>query len=247
MMIKKIRVFWVSIFLVAITPISLATEVVMQSIPIDITNKERLQRGAKLFMNYCSGCHSLKYMRYNRMAEDLGLTDFAGRINKNLLNNLIFTRATVYDPIQIAMPPEDARQWFGIVPPDLSLSARERGAHWLYLYLKNFYNDDSRPFGVNNLLIPNVAMPNALESLMGQQILVINNESHSDSLLLIKKGEMLPVDFDNALHDLVTFLVYVGEPAKLIRYRLGIFAILFLSILLIAAYCLKKTYWRRLN
>ena len=239
-MIKEIRVFVVSIFLVAATPISLATEVAMQSISVDITNKERLQRGAKLFMNYCSGCHSLKYMRYNRMAEDLGLTDFAGQINKNLLNNLIFTQATVYDPIQIAMLPEDARQWFGIVPPDLSLSARERGAHWLYLYLKNFYNDDSRPFGVNNLLIPNVAMPNVLEPLMGQQILVMNNESNSDSLLLIKKGEMLPVDFDNALQDLVTFLVYVGEPAKLIRHRLGIFVILFLSILLIAAYCLKK-------
>ncbi|MCL9685190.1 cytochrome c1 [Legionella sp. EUR-108] len=220
-------------------------EIAAQSISIDINNKERLQRGAKLFMNYCSGCHSLKYMRYNRMAEDLGLTDFAGQINKNLLNNLIFTQATVSDPVQIALPPEDAKQWFGIIPPDLSLSARERGAHWLYLYLKNFYNDDSRPFGVNNLLVPNVTMPNVLEPLMGQQALVINNESH-DSLLLTKQGEMLPVDFDNALQDLVTFLVYVGEPAKLIRYRLGIFVILFLTILLIAAYYLKKIYWRRL-
>ncbi|WP_431606644.1 cytochrome c1 [Legionella maioricensis] len=244
-MIKKVTVFFVSILLAVTTPIALAMEIAAQSISIDINNKERLQRGAKLFMNYCSGCHSLKYMRYNRMAEDLGLTDFAGQINKNLLNNLIFTQATVSDPVQIALPPEDAKQWFGIIPPDLSLSARERGAHWLYLYLKNFYNDDSRPFGVNNLLVPNVTMPNVLEPLMGQQALVINNESH-DSLLLTKQGEMLPVDFDNALQDLVTFLVYVGEPAKLIRYRLGIFVILFLTILLIAAYYLKKIYWRRL-
>ncbi len=245
-MIKKTGLFFVSVLLAMASSISLATEIAMQSISIDITNKERLQRGAKLFMNYCSGCHSLKYMRYSRMAEDLGLTDFAGQINKNLLNNLIFTQATVYDPIQIAMPPEDAKQWFGIVPPDLSLSSRERGARWLYLYLKNFYNDNSRPFGVNNLLVPNVAMPNVLEPLMGQQVLITDKESHSDSLLLIKQGEMLPGDFDGALQDLVTFLVYVGEPSKLVRYHLGIFVILFLSILLIAAYYLKRIYWRRL-
>lgn len=245
-MIKKIRLFCASISLAMISIISLASTVAIESVSIDVKNKEQLQRGAKLFMNYCSGCHSLKYMRYNRMAEDLGLTDFAGKINKNLLNNLVFTQAALYDPIQIAMPPEDAKQWFGIIPPDLSLSARERGAHWLYRYLKNFYIDNSRPFGVNNLLVPNAAMPNALEPLMGQQVLVMNNESHSDSLLLIKQGEMLPGDFDIALKDLVTFLVYVGEPAKLVRYHLGIFVILFLAILLIAAYSLKKVYWRRL-
>ncbi|WP_231865918.1 cytochrome c1 [Legionella fallonii] len=224
-----------------------ATEMSMPSISIDIQDKDRLQRGAKLFMNYCSGCHSLRYMRYNRMAEDLGLIDFSGQMNENLLNNLIFTKAAIYDPIQIAMPMDDAQQWFGVIPPDLSLSAREKGANWLYHYLKSFYNDASRPFGVNNLLVPNVAMPNILESLMGQQILVKDSETHRDSLLLVKQGEMLPIDFDSSLRDLVTFLVYVSEPARLIRYRIGVFVVLFLIFFFIVVYCLNQIYWRQLK
>jgi ubiquinol-cytochrome c reductase cytochrome c1 subunit len=152
-----------------------------------------LQRGAKVFMNYCSGCHSLKYLRYNRMAEDLGLTTFDGQIDQDLLkSNLIFTQATIYDPIQIAMPAEDAKQWFGVVPPDLSLSARERGGQWLYNYLNSFYNDSSRPFGVNNLLIPNVAMPDMLEPLIGKRMLAPNNKIHSSSLQIIKQGDLSP-------------------------------------------------------
>ena len=224
-----------------------ATERIIQPVSIDIHNKERLQSGAKLFMNYCSGCHSLKYMRYNRLAEDLGLTDFPEKTNDNLLNNLIFTQARPYEPVQIAMLPEDAQQWFGVVPPDLSLSARERGPGWLYHYLKSFYNDSSRPFGVNNLLVPNVAMPNVLEPLIGQMVLVADPKSHVSSLLLKKNGAMHPVEFDNAVQDLVTFLVYVGEPAQLIRYRLGFWVLIFLCILLIPVYCLKKMYWRQLK
>lgn len=244
-MIKKIKWLFISVLILFMTHGALATEGVLQPISIDVHNKERLQRGAKLFMNYCSGCHSLKYMRYDRLADDLGLKDFAGKINDNLLNNLIFTQAKSYEPIQIAMLPEDAQQWFGVVPPDLSLSARERGATWLYQYLKSFYNDRSRPFGVNNLLVPNVAMPNVLEPLIGQVIRVTHQESQVSSLLLEQNGSMRPAEFDDALQDLVTFLVYVGEPAQLIRYRLGFFVIIFLVILLIPVYCLKKMYWWR--
>ncbi|WP_298624153.1 cytochrome c1 [uncultured Legionella sp.] len=220
----------------------------MESVSIDLNDKDRLQRGAMLFMNYCSGCHSLKYMRYNRMAEEIGLTTFDGQLDENLLkNNLIFTQASVYDPIRIAMLPEDAKQWFGMVPPDLSLSARDKGSKWLYNYLKGFYSDDSRPFGTNNLIVPDVAMPNVLEPLIGKMVLIKNPKTHASDLVLIEHGEMYQAEFDSAVKDLVTFLEYVGEPAKMVRYQLGVFVLLFLCIFFIVAYRLKKVYWRQIK
>lgn len=118
------------------------------------------------------------------------------------------------------MPPEDAKQWFGIVPPDLSLVAREKGTKWLYSYLNGFYRDDSRPFGTNNRLVPDVAMPNILETL--------NHELSED-------------DFNNDLHDLVAFLAYVGEPVQLIRYRIGFYVVSFLFVLFLVALRFKKS------
>lgn len=223
----KIKVLLVAALAFLISNAAFTENLTMDYVPVDINDKESLQRGAKMFMNYCSGCHSLKYMRYNRMAQDLGLTTFDGQIAEDLLkNNLIFTQANIYDPIQIAMSPEDAKQWFGMVPPDLSLSARDRGPVWIYNYLKSFYSDPSRPFGANNLLMPDVAMPNVLEPLIGKVILVKDKNSHANSLLVVKRGEMFEGQFDSALRDLVNFLVYVGEPAKLIRYKLGVFVLL---------------------
>ncbi|KTD59969.1 cytochrome c1 [Legionella shakespearei] len=246
---KMMRLIVIALYLLAPSLEAASTnEFVMQTVSVDIRDKERLQRGASLFMNYCSGCHSLKYMRYNRMAKDLGLTTFDGRLDEDLLkNNLIFTQATINDPIQIAMLPTDAKEWFGIVPPDLSLTARERGTTWIYNYLKSFYSDDARPFGSNNLLVPDVAMPNVLEPLIGKMVLNPNHKTSDASLLLIKPGEMYPAQFDSAIQDLVTFLAYVGEPAQLVRYRLGGFVIAFLFIFLIVAYRLKKNYWQQLK
>ncbi|HHF0524567.1 TPA: cytochrome c1 [Legionella anisa] len=199
--------------------------VLAHSAEINVQDKASLQRGARLFMNYCSGCHSLNYLRYNNMAKGLGITGFDGRINEDLLkNNLIFTQATVNDPIRIALPPEDAKQWFGIVPPDLSLVAREKGTEWLYSYLNGFYRDDSRPFGTNNRLVPDVAMPNILETL--------NHELSGDQ-------------FHNELHDLVTFLAYVGEPMQSIRYRIGFYVVSFLLVLFLVVLGLKRVYWRK--
>ncbi|MGL5743403.1 MAG: cytochrome c1 [Legionella sp.] len=194
---------------------------------VQIDNKASLQRGAQFFMNYCSGCHSLSYLRYNRMAEGLGLTGFDGRIDEGLLkNNLIFTQAAIEEPIWIALPPEDAKQWFGIVPPDLSLIAREKGTDWLYNYLSGFYKDDSRPFGTNNHLVPDVAMPDILESL---------------------SDELPKQQFDAYLQDLVTFLAYVGEPIKSERYHLGFYVIGFLCVLFLTALGLKQVYWRKIG
>ena len=149
-------------------PLVYAERALMQ-VDMDTGNKPRLQNGAKVFMNYCSGCHALGYLRYNRMAQDLGLTTGNGQVDQDLLiNNLVFTQAPIYAPIEIAMPTVSARQWFGAVPPDLSLIARQHSAEWLYTYLLSFYEDRTRPFGSNNALVPNVAMPNVFAPLTGR-------------------------------------------------------------------------------
>lgn len=215
---------------------------------VDVENKPSLQRGAKLYMNYCSGCHSLKYLRYNRMAEGLGLVGFDGQVDDDLLkSNLIFTEATLTDPIRIALPPEDAKQWFGVVPPDLSLIAREKGPEWLFTYLKSFYSDNSRPFGTNNLLKPGVAMPNVLESLIGEVALEQDTKECSAHLSWTKEGGLPQAHMDHLLQDLVTFLVYVGEPAQTVRYRLGWFVMAFLGVFLLVAIGLKKVYWKKIS
>nr|WP_242602171.1 cytochrome c1 [Legionella nagasakiensis] len=229
-----------------------AAEVKIKPVTIDLHNQARLQRGARLYMNYCSGCHSLRYIRYHRMAEDLGLTTFDGHVDKDLLtNNLIFTTAKIYDPIEISMPEADARQWFGKMPPDLSLSGRERGANWLYTYLKSFYVDHTRPFGANNLLIPDVAMPNVLAPLQGEVVAEKTEKQmgkpQDATLVLIKNGEMTQQQFDSALQDLVTFLMYVAEPNQFIRYRIGWFVMIFLGLFAVVAFQLKKLYWRNIH
>jgi ubiquinol-cytochrome c reductase cytochrome c1 subunit len=235
----------ISMGLFAVLGCSHAQPIALQTVSVNIKDKESLQRGARLFMNYCSGCHSLKYLRYQRMAEDLGLTTFDGAVNEELLkNNLIFTQARVYDPIVIALPETDAQQWFGIMPPDLSLSARHRGAAWIYTYLKSFYYDEKRPFKANNLLVPDVAMPNVLAPLVGKVVLIHPHNADDPHLLLVEQGAMFEDEFDAHVRDLVTFLVYVGEPAQLIRYRVGAGVLIFLGILLLFAYRLKKSYWR---
>ena len=192
----------------------------LQANSFDLADRANLQRGAKLYMDYCSGCHALKYMRYNRMATDLGLTIFAGHgDNKSVLSNQIFTTSTENDPIQISMPERDARQWFGRLPPDLSLSARERGAGWLNAYLNGFYADPRRPFGANNVLVPGLTMPNVLDPM---------------------QRSMSKLQFDRNIEDLVAFMVYVSEPVKLMRYRLGIAVTLFLCIFLLVVCSLKR-------
>jgi len=220
----------------------------LEHIRVDVRDQAALQRGAAMYMNYCSGCHSLKYMRYNRMAKDMGLTHFTGELDTELLvNNLIFTDAKPHAPIEISMPAESARQWFGVVPPDLSLSAREKGVSWIYSYLKGFYADESRPFGSNNVFVPGVAMPNVLAPLSGRVIDTSDGHPSLDSLLLVQKGTMSEHRFDSALQDLVTFLAYVGEPAQLSRYRIGAGVMVFLLVFLLLSWQLKKLYWRQIK
>ncbi len=211
----------------------------------DITNTDSLQRGARNFMNYCSGCHSMKYVRYNRMAEDLKIPQ------AELEHNLMLTTEKSSDGINSAMPP-DAATWFGKLPPDLSLMGRERGNDYIYSYLKGFYVDKSRPWGVNNLYLPASAMPHVLWQLQGLQKPVFKPGSDGNGGAQVElvgvepmtPGTMKPEEYDQFVRDITNFLDYAGEPVKAKRQSMGIFVILFLLVFFVFAYLLKKEYWK---
>ncbi|HIC40679.1 MAG TPA: cytochrome c1 [Piscirickettsiaceae bacterium] len=183
----------------------------------DIRDQKSLQNGAKLFMNYCSGCHSIGFMRYNRIGKDLNISD------ADVEKNLMFNSKKIGDQIISSMPDEGAIKWFGVTPPDLSLVARSKGTDWIYTYLRSFYKEESRPFGVNNKILVNASMPDVLWEL---------------------KQSKSAEDFDQDVRDITNFLDYVGEPAKLVRVDLGYKVMGFLFILFILSYLLKKEYWK---
>jgi ubiquinol-cytochrome c reductase cytochrome c1 subunit len=224
------------------------------SIPLDkaninLSNQESLQRGAKLFMNYCLSCHSAHFQRYNRMGRDLGLTD------EQVAENLIFTGAQVGEQMKVAMTRQDATEWFGAPPPDLTLVARSRGVNWLYTYMRTFYIDEDRPFGVNNEVFPSVGMPHVLWELEGMKKAVtettVDKGGNPHTVIkgyeMVKPGSLTPAEYDRAVRDLVAFMAYIGEPAQLERKRLGVWVLLFLSILLVVTYLLKKEYWKDIH
>ncbi|CAB5499971.1 Ubiquinol-cytochrome C reductase, cytochrome C1 subunit [Bathymodiolus thermophilus thioautotrophic gill symbiont] len=254
------------------------SEIHLDHADTDISDQKSLQNGAKLFMNYCSGCHSISFMRYNRIGKDLFLSDTvkayeqakanlldkkplsvadlqalanavdnpvkdakqakalldklsASQIEENLSKatdkivekDLIFNTEKVGSPVVAAISEKGAKIWFGSTPPDLSLVARSKGTDWIYTYLRSFYKDDTRPFGVNNKVLANVSMP--------------------DVLWYLKQSKSTP-EFNQDVRDITNFLDYVGEPAKLIRVDLGYKVLGFLFILFILSYLLKKEYWR---
>jgi ubiquinol-cytochrome c reductase cytochrome c1 subunit len=216
----------------------------LQSSGADIKNTESLQRGARNFMNYCSGCHSLKYLRYNRIAEDL-------KIPESELKNLMFTSDKPFDTINSAMP-KDSESWFGKEPPDLSLMARARGVDYIYSFLKGFYVDKTRPWGVNNLYLPSAAMPHVLWDRQGLQKPVFKNEpdEHGSARMVLvgvepmTPGALKPEEYDLFVRDIANFLDYAGEPVKEKRQSLGVFVTLFLLVFFVFAYLLKKEYWK---
>jgi ubiquinol-cytochrome c reductase cytochrome c1 subunit len=201
--------------------------------PHEPTDLVSLQSGAKLFVNYCLGCHGAQYMRYNRL-EDLGLTE------QQIKDNLLFTADKVGETMKIAFEPKAAKQWFGVAPPDLSVVARSRGADWLYTYLRTFYRDPKTVTGWNNAVFENVAMPHALWTLQGQRAY----DREKGQWQEISKGTLSQVEYDMATRDLVNFLVYMGEPAAHDRKAIGIVVLFFLGILFIVTYLLKKEYWK---
>ncbi len=212
------------------------SEVALDKAPIDASNHESLQRGARTFVNYCLNCHSANYMRYNRLLE-IGLTE------KQIKDNLLFAGEKVGDQMKVAMNKADAKKWFGAAPPDLSVEVRARGADWVYSYMRGFYRDDTRPTGWNNTVYDKVAMPHILYALQGEQAL--DHETHK--LVLAKPGKLSVTEYDNLVGDLTNFLAYVSEPAKQQRNHLGWFVLLFLGVLLVFAYKLKKAYWKDIH
>ena len=220
--------------------INAAEEVKLQSADVDLTDNISLLRGAKHFVTYCLGCHSAKHIRYLRIARDLGIDE------KIMLKDIAPEGAGIYDQLHSAMNKHDAEKWFGTQPPDLSLVARSRGADWIYSYLKSYYLDPSRPFGVNNKIFPDTAMPNPIWQLQGEQHSVIRKTIWGDeSDLVIKEpGTMSEKEFDVMVNDLVNFLVYVGEPVQMERKSMGKYVLFFLMMFLVIAYLLKKEYWK---
>jgi ubiquinol-cytochrome c reductase cytochrome c1 subunit len=221
-------------------------EVHLDRAGVDVGNRASLQRGAANFVNYCLGCHSAKYVRYNRMAADIGLTE------QQLIDNLMFTGERPHDLMKIGIREDDARRWFGVVPPDLSLIARSRGADYVYTFLRSFYADPSRATGVNNLVLPGTAMPHVLWELQGTQEAVWeghvdaqgNAQKHFKEFQLPVPGRLTPEQYDGFVRDTVNFLEYIAEPAQLKRRALGFPVIAFLVFFTLLAWALKKEYWK---
>jgi len=213
----------------------------LQEADIDLTDNASLQRGAKHFVTYCLGCHSIKHIRYLRIAQDINVDQ------KKMLNDIAPEGASIYDQLHSAMNAHDAEKWFGTQPPDLSLIARSRGADWLYSYLKGFYTDKTRPYGVNNVVFEDVGMPNPLWQLQGQQkptYKTVDGQKSIDKLVLEEHGTISEKEFDKVVNDLVNFLVYVGEPMQLERKSMGKYVVFFILMLLVLSYLLKKEYWK---
>lgn len=201
--------------------------------PHDPADLVSLQSGAKLYVNYCLGCHGMQYMRYNRLS-DLGLSE------DQIRDNLLFTAEKVGELMKIPLDPKAGKQWFGVVPPDLSVVARSRGTDWLYTYLRTFYRDPKTVTGWNNAVFENVAMPHALWTLQGER--GYDREKHA--FTEVSKGTLSPVEYDMAVRDLVNFLAYVGEPPAGKRKAIGIVVLFVLAIVFIFAYLLKKEFWK---
>jgi ubiquinol-cytochrome c reductase cytochrome c1 subunit len=231
----------------------------LQSVDIDVSDEAALQDGARTFVNYCMGCHGAKFQRYERVADDLGIA------HEVMLQDLVFTGAKIGDPMNTAMQPADAKTWFGAVPPDLTLVARVRGTNWLYNYLRSFYEDPTRPWGVNNVTYPDVGMPNVLEALQGRQRIGCSKAQRSeegkqqaasssgsalprdacDQLTIVPDtGTLSEAQFDEKVKNLVTFLAYSANPAKLQHQRIGTFVLIYLAVLFILVYLLKREYWK---
>jgi ubiquinol-cytochrome c reductase cytochrome c1 subunit len=230
--------------LLSIGPVLASEGVEYPSAGVDLDDRASLQRGAKLFVNYCSGCHSLKYMRYSRLAADLGLSE------KDVQAELNFRpEGKVGDLMISAIPHDNAVEWFYKLPPDLSLVARVRGPDWISAYLKSFYLDESRPVGWNNTVFQNALMPNPLWELQGLahpeygKVDAVGDRP-VEKIVLTQPGRLSPAEFDRSVRDITAFLTYVGEPAALKRPGVGVWVILFLALFTFLAWQLKHAFWR---
>jgi ubiquinol-cytochrome c reductase cytochrome c1 subunit len=225
--------FFIIIFLF-ISPLSFSAEnIELSKAPVDLTDNLSLQRGAKIFTNYCLNCHSAKYMRYSNL-QDIGLSA------ETIKNDLLFTGNKIGDTMSVNMSMKDSKKWFGAAPPDLSVVARSRGADWIYSYMRGFYRDPTRPMGWNNMVYVNSAMPHILWELEGEKIL----NPKTKKLEKFSSGKLNAKEYDATIADLTNYLVYMSEPDQLKRKKMGYYVIGFLLLLLFLTIKLKKEYWR---
>lgn len=215
----------------------------MPSAQTNVSNVTSLQRGARTYFNYCSGCHSIKYMNYARLSQDLQLSE------AEVLKSFAFTGAKIGDQVLSNMPADHSQEWFGKTPPDLSLEARAKGPDWIYNYLRSFYVDPSAAVGWNNTVFPNASMPNPLWELQGVQTAHMapakaGEDAHVEKLELTSPGRQSASEFDETARDLTAFLQYVGEPAALQREAVGVWVLLFLVGFTFLAWLLKHEYWK---
>ena len=244
--LKKLVVVGLGSFVMS-TAFAAGSDFPLDSAPNRVNNNASLQNGAKIFVNYCLGCHSAVNLRYNRL-RDIGLSD------QQIKDNLILGDQKVGDLMTISMTPKDAKAWFGKVPPDLSVEARARGTDWLYTYFRTYYKDDESPTGWNNMVYPNVGMPHVLWELQGERIAkfeeVKDPKNPSKTTKVFKgfeqtsPGLMKPQEYDDNIADLVSFMSWMAEPTQLQRKRIGVVVLLFLAIFTLLAWRLNKAYWK---
>lgn len=240
---KRLKNF---LFLLAAAPVvafASGASVHLDKAPVNMADQDSLQRGARMFVNYCLNCHSASVMRYSRL-QDLGLTE------DQIKDNLLFAAEKPGEPMKIGMSKADGKAWFGATPPDLSVIARSRGADWLYTYLRGFYRDDSRATGWNNTVFDKVGMPHVMWSLQGEMVPVYKKEGEHEvieRLELVKPGSVTLAEYDAMVGDLVNYLVWMGEPAQVQRKQLGLIVLIFLAVFFVVAYYLKKEFWKDIH
>lgn len=223
-------------------------QIPLDEAPVNLSDHASLQRGAKLFVNYCLNCHSASYMRYSRL-QDIGLSE------EQIKDNLLFASEKPGDTMTVAMRYSDAKAWFGATPPDLSVIARSRSADWLYTYLRSFYRDESRPTGWNNTVFDKVGMPHVMTSLQGEQIAHFKKEVDHEGkehdvferFELVKPGSVSQAEYDGMVGDLVNYLAWMADPSKQKRMQTGLLVLLFLGLFFVIAYYLKKEFWKDIH
>ena len=234
-----------ALLLLPLTAFASGAAVHLDRAPVNFQDRESLQRGAAVFVNYCLSCHSAASMRYSRMT-DIGLTE------PQIKDNLLYASDKPGNAMTVAMRAKEAKGWFGAMPPDLSVITRSRGADWVYTYLRSFYRDDSRPTGWNNTVFDKVGMPHVLHELQGQLAPVYRGETDHEGkthqvierLELAQPGKMTQAEYDGLVADLVNYMSWMGEPAKSKRMHIGIGVLLFLFVFFIVAFYLKREFWK---
>ncbi|MCL5059469.1 MAG: cytochrome c1 [Candidatus Thermoplasmatota archaeon] len=240
---KRLKNF---LFLLAAAPVvafASGASVHLDKAPVNLADQESLQRGARMFVNYCLNCHSAGSMRYSRL-QDIGLTE------DQIKDNLMFAAEKPGETMKVGMTKADGKAWFGANPPDLSVIARSRGADWLYTYLRGFYRDDTTATGWNNTVFDKVGMPHVMWTLQGEMAPVYRKDGEHEvieRLELAKPGSVTLAEYDAMVGDLVNYLVWMGEPAQVQRKQLGLIVLIFLAVFFVVAYYLKKEFWKDIH